>query len=690
MDIQPSTKSKSKSRRKMREGRFSSSVTELTSSTTTIIKSATSSSSYARTVTKATTVNRSKSKAKSTTIFTNTNNQHRATMSTALCIVPPHHAWDVIQRARHMARDASFYRWPPAIRLFHPFVPHKDVPNAAGRLASWIDSVCEGKEGGEGDRDHESEEYDGYDNECADSSSSYLRPFEVTLDSILILPHWEILDARIEALEDSGGGAVGRNIGRRPRIRRDGGDSVTGRQRQQEQYTIHNNDYYHDTGDYYDSDENDDDAVANSGSQEMEYRRRKAEGARLIEDEERKGIARKKERERKRRMRLLGKDGGVDDDINTSNIVDEDSPSSSSSSSSSSSECGDNDLDEGDKPKNASSYNGPCVVYLSPDDASRHKLESLRERLRVELFPNYDAFSPGSSVSPYPECLPRPRSSSTGGSSSVGGGSDERGKISSPMSQFRPLLPIGRFSSVEDAVAVAKVLQSTWDPLTFNVTDIQFISRRVAHDNDYESLGGATTIAASNAGKSSVVMNSDAFSGGAGFGRSSSMKSLTTTTTTSVNRMAITTSGEVEDVSRQGIYGCDAMVMLVGEEPEEELMDIEASLALMMDDDDNDDDDDGDNNDGCIKDSEIDYDKIFAIAEREYRRMQSHEILSTMNPSPSTNSLDGDGQGDESDESTSDIEAWLDDDDESLEDEGATVVIGRAQFFMGANREFVG
>ena len=80
-------------------------------------------------------------------------------MSTALCIVPPHHAWDVIQRARHMARDASFYRWPPAIRLFHPFVPHKDVPNAAGRLASWIDSVCEGDEGGEGDRDHESEEY---------------------------------------------------------------------------------------------------------------------------------------------------------------------------------------------------------------------------------------------------------------------------------------------------------------------------------------------------------------------------------------------------------------------------------------------------------------------------------------------------------------------------------------------------
>ena len=37
-----------------------------------------------------------------------------------------------------------------------------------------------------------------------------------------------------------------------------------------------------------------------------------------------------------------------------------------------------------------------------------------------------------------------------------------------------------------------------------------------------------------------------------------------------------------------------------------------------------------------------------------------------------------------------DIEEWLDDGDESFDDEGATVVIGRAQFFMGAMREFVG
>ena len=63
-------------------------------------------------------------------------------MSTALCIVPPYEAWDGIQRARHLARDSSFfYRWPPALRLFHPFANVCDLPTLAGKLAHWIDGV---------------------------------------------------------------------------------------------------------------------------------------------------------------------------------------------------------------------------------------------------------------------------------------------------------------------------------------------------------------------------------------------------------------------------------------------------------------------------------------------------------------------------------------------------------------------
>ena len=93
-------------------------------------------------------------------------------------------------------------------------------------------------------------------------------------------------------------------------------------------------------------------------------------------------------------------------------------------------------------------------------------------------------------------------------------------------------------------------------------------------------------------------------------------------------------------------------------------MDSKASLATMMNDDD----------DETV--SEIDYNKIFATSEREYRRMQTHDTLSTKNSSPTINYLAKNAsRGDESDEFTSDIEAWLDDDDESLEDEGATVVM---------------
>ena len=156
------------------------------------------------------------------------------------------------------------------------------------------------------------------------------------------------------------------------------------------------------------------------------------------------------------------------------------------------------------------------------------------------------------------------------------------------------------------------------------------------------------------------------------------------TTDNAHKRMGLTTSGEVEDVSKQGIYGCDAMVMLLGEEPEESLMDEEASLSMIMDD--NDDEDNGedrsnekdndDNNNGRIN-----YNEIFATAEREYQRMQAHEELSTARYVGDVPIFDS---------SVTDIEAWLDGDDDELEDEGATVVIGRAQFFMGAMREFIG
>ncbi|KAL7535456.1 hypothetical protein ACHAXR_006508 [Thalassiosira sp. AJA248-18] len=628
---------------------------------------------------------------------------YKSTMSTALCIVPPDNAWDTIQRARHLARDTTFYKWPPAIRLFHPFAPKNDIPSLVGLLAEWIeDEGGDNGDGGDCDGGGESTVQLNVEDSMllsdedilkqpttsttsttsptSTSSSSYLESFSVTLDSIQILPHMEVLDARIEALEE-----------RMP------------------QRTL------------------------GSTVEEREYQKRKAEGLKLIEEEERRGLERKLERDRKRRLKKRQQndgvvdDGGGDDDENENNVNgknDEDSTATTQSNN--------------NKNKNKNNYNGPCVIYLAPNDESRQRLENLRERLRMELFPMYNAFSPSSSVSPYPEQLPR---KVTKQASRVEGEDDEK-KEASSKKLFRPLLPIARFPTVDAAIKIAKVLQQTWDPLTFNVTDIQFVSRYDESElllaggggggNKGDDAATMTTMATTATTPVTTTSTSSSSSGGVGFGLNEKHNGIASSSSRIINdgakdRMALTSSGEVEDVGKQGIYGCDAMVMLWGEEPEEELMEEEASLSMIMDDDDDDDevDDDEDSitttgvdanngrndannpvmtttaihnprkisNNGK-KSSNINYNEIFTTAEREYQRMQAHEELSTSSYDgmPMFSSLGDDEKKKIGGKKNSggNIEAWLDSDDDMYDDEGATVVIGRAQFFMGAMREFIG
>ena len=76
-------------------------------------------------------------------------------------------AWDQLQRARHVARDKSFTKWPPAIRLFHPF---GDADEMALRVAEWV------------------EEYQ-------------IEPFEITLSQWSIVPHAEAMEADWEAMQ---------------------------------------------------------------------------------------------------------------------------------------------------------------------------------------------------------------------------------------------------------------------------------------------------------------------------------------------------------------------------------------------------------------------------------------------------------------------------------------------------------
>jgi hypothetical protein len=96
--------------------------------------------------------------------------EHEASFHTALCVVPPDKAWDTIQRARYIARDKTYHKWPPAIRLFHPFCAQKDLPDVALDIAQLV------------------EIYD-------------MKPFAMTLNKWVIVPHMEALEAEILALK---------------------------------------------------------------------------------------------------------------------------------------------------------------------------------------------------------------------------------------------------------------------------------------------------------------------------------------------------------------------------------------------------------------------------------------------------------------------------------------------------------
>ncbi|KAL7532532.1 hypothetical protein ACHAWF_004172, partial [Thalassiosira exigua] len=557
----------------------------------------------------------------------------RSTMSTAVCVVPPDEAWDALQRARHLCRDGSFYRWPPAIRLFHPFAAREDVPDWVGKTSEWIDEFDAADESydaggvngeGVGGTALDEEEGEGHD----------LKPFSVTLDSVLILPHREILDARIEELERRG-----------PRSRR-------------REYLP-------------------------ESIEDRERRERIDEGQALVAELERKGRERKEEWERKRRAKARRAAAEAGDGKTESGTV------ASSEASEKGSERDDQDgeeEEEGDDDEGTNAdggYKGPCVVYLAPDDASRRRLEGLRETLRREIFADFDPFSPGSSVSPYPERLPRDRSSS----SSLSTPSLDSESESGSESKFRPLLPLGSFPTVRSAVRAAKKLQKTWDPLTFDVTDVQFLSRDVA------GKGGPWDP------KIDDGTSGGAGGAGVGFGRHNRpsgrhdhsdtdipevrhRRKHGTMDTATDKESGLATAGEEADFSRRGVYGCDAMVALRGMEPEEDLVDEAASLSMLADDEGVGDDDDAEGaEDGA--DAKIDYRGIFAAAEREYQRLRAHEELDAASYVGRVPIFEAD-----------DLDAWLDGDegggDGGEDGEGATVVVGRAQFFVGAMREFVG
>lgn len=163
-------------------------------------------------------------------------------------------------------------------------------------------------------------------------------------------------------------------------------------------------------------------------------------------------------------------------------------------------------------------YNGPCLVCVEPDQETKDRLQELRGILCEELGLD-PAFSATSACS----------------------GADSLPLVAKE-TEFRALLPIGSFSSVESAVEIARKLRASWTPVSFNVTDFQVVS---CDDDDSTNERAATTL-----GDDSTLDTDVQHYRPHGI----------------VNPLASKQSGLFPD----GQFGCHALIMFVGEESESE------------------------------------------------------------------------------------------------------------------------
>lgn len=248
-------------------------------------------------------------------------------------------------------------------------------------------------------------------------------------------------------------------------------------------------------------------------------------------------------------------------------------------------------------------FNGPCVLCLEPDEEGKERLSQLRELLKDELFPEYDKFSPSSSVSTT-SSLPK-------------------AVLDSHSSTFRAVVPIGSYPTVTSAVEMARKLKGLWDPVSFNVTDFHLISQE---------------------DESSTLEDDDFFDNGEYV-----LKKMTSWRHADIDE---------ETLQSQGQYGCDALVMLCGEEVDTDQEGSKEMVDLLV-------------NQGIPGGFELATEN-----EKEANNLRGDE-LSLRN-----------AVSEENTDETEDIELWLDETDEG--DDGSVIVIGRCYFFTGSMRIYAG
>jgi hypothetical protein len=484
-----------------------------------------------------------------------------ASMQTALCILPPADAWDNLQRARHKSRDRSYTRWPPCIRLFHPFCPPAAMQDTALQLAEVI------------------ERYN-------------IQPFTIHFDQWMVIPHTEAMEAdwlAMQQMQDSASAAAA-------------------------------NDDDDDYESYHAKDE---------ATEEFE---------RLVAREEELGRRNRRNRQLqalKKQARERIEQEGSNNATSTSSIPLPIPPAASKAPETIESH---RELLEKQK-RMYEEFNGPCVVGLEPDDESKEKLLQLRELLRRELFSAYDKYSPSSTVSDaHGDTLPR----------AVLELDD--------LIDYRPLVTVGSFPTVSSAIETARTLRSLWEPLTFEVMDLQLIS--CVEDSVVDS--GIGVFGGSSGGNSgSNTNNNNNFEPNQPVLSSSDREGLPFNVH-KTSWLSHAAGEEERNLQQDEQFGCDAMVMLMGEEEE--------------------------------TDQELTQEMVDFVCEKGEAGGFENDRRKNQFGQSGNNDLQQQQWNVELDSDNGnmeDLENWLDQDDEGV-DEGTVVVIGRTHFFTGEMRKFVG
>jgi len=509
-------------------------------------------------------------------------------MDTSLSIIPPESAWDTIQRARHFARDATYHTWPPAIRLFHPFVSKQDLHSIAFNISKCVE-----------DED--------------------INPFEITIDSLLIVPHVEILEENLRSM----------------------------------------NDLPTTDDEYYDIDDDTDD---DGGIEELIRQEEEVGKERLLRRLQRK--------QNKAKTSIQEEEEDVIQNINDKGPLKNKKKGKGKKT---------KKQKKQSKNSNNKDFNGPCIICLEPNDESKRRIDALRSNLLHSIFSSssleekemFNAFSVSSSMSPNSKTLPdavlRKHQPGSGGET------------------FRPILPIGSFPTVSSALKVAHKLQALWEPLTFNITDLHLISRGTggAKKESFSSSSGQNTNSNGkfnyNDGDSihkddldipELQVRQGRYKKNQQRGNGISSPSLSTSHS---NDDSTSSSTKIEEK----VYGCDAMIMLMGEE----------QLHLL---------DSEEGNESENDDVEEDLLRLLLDAGEEGGKQvpsgtNENAIISTPLRTKSFQEQYYDQEDDDDSVLNGVMRDWkmyLDDDEEW--DEGASVVIGRIHFFVGEMRQYIG